>query len=290
MVHFKSSHLDIFCSLESCHHYFNATAGFPSLMLSKSIYSESGFKQHIVGGVMKILACFLISIAALLPSHARGEEFQLTCGKIPMFAIPAGNIFPAIAGTLVQGSGFFNQFVTVKFADSPFSPEQNVGPNGDIGNCACLCQFMYPRHYYYRDTPIDAENIMTSDRFFDFISFEGLRAHQIYYDNWFFEQPKIIKLTPYSGTNFYAVVAKMVSRIRDNNYSFYAGYEVSNPPVEGDSYVPCSSKTQSDRVLNLPVPGLVQVQLDPANALDSVAFIRLARNTSSDRHILECEP
>lgn len=236
---------------------------------------------------MKIFGLFLIAWVALSSSLTHANEHRNICAKVALFWTPDGYINAAVGGTFFEGSGFLNQFVTVKFFDRLLG-EQNVDPHG-LG-CFCLCAApLRPHDYYYRADPVDASDLITAEHFFNFISEVDGETHP-YYSDMLFEQPRVVKLVPQGGAPFYAVVAKIVDMRRSTNFSFYAGYEVTSPTMETSSYVPCAAKTQTDNLVNWPIPGLVQVQLDPANTLDSIAFIRLSRNTNSNRLFRDCTP
>lgn len=240
---------------------------------------------------MKFFVCILFLMVALLPSTVKAGDYQIVCAKTPMFSISGVTVSPAIAGTYVRGRGaLLNPFVTVKISDQYYIREQDVSPDGQFQMCTCLCEFAGPVVYYYADEPTAAANLMTSNQFFRFISSTRSGIHMSNYDSWIFEQPRVIKLTPRTGASFYAVVSKMVRTVESSSFSFYAGYEVSSPPVEVPEYTPCAALTQGDDVMNLTYPGLLQVQLDPSDALNSIALIRLARNTSASRQISNCSP
>lgn len=232
---------------------------------------------------MKILNGLLLATAAL--GFSVQADARVACTKIMMFQNHDGNfINPAIAVTR-EGSGFVNQDVTVNLYDAPFLIEQPLE-----GPCTCLCGGIRPStDFYYSANPIDSSNLMTSNQFFNFISTSVLGNLPIReYRQYEFSEPRIIKITPRSGPSFNAIIAKIMPRFGTFNYSFYAGFEVEGVPVEEDGYIPCASLTQHEVISNWPIPGLIQVQLDPADTLDSIAFIRLARNTSANRQIAEC--
>lgn len=229
----------------------------------------------------------LMVISISSPAWAVG----LVCAKVPMFVLPFGALYPSIGGDFVRGQGFYNKFVTVKIYSTINLGNEDTLGDVEPGSCFKFAVFPHRPDYYYSSTPVNAADLMTSDLFFNFISTENeFHNYNRVYDSWSFEQPRIIKLTPQSGASFYAVVSKMVERNPTRRDIFYAGYEVTNPSVEGTSYIPCAAMTQTYTIVNWRVPGLVQVQLDSADAMNSTAFIRLAENPSANRQILDCVP